>query len=237
MSSYRRVMLKLSGETFGGESGQGLDKAAIKAIAEEIRQVAAAGVELTIVIGGGNFLRGSACEDLGLERGTADYMGMLATMMNALALQTIIETMGYQTRTLSAIESHQICEPYIRRRAIRHMEKGRIIILAGGTGNPYFTTDTAAALRATELGCQVLLKATKVDGIYDKDPKKHPDAVKYKKVTFEEAIQKRLGVMDATAFTLCSENNLPIIVCSIHEPGNMLKAIMGQNIGTLVTHG
>jgi uridylate kinase len=227
-------MLKLSGEVFGGESGQGLDQKAIHRIANEARDIAAAGSELAIVIGAGNFLRGADTADLGIERGTADYMGMLATIINALALQSAIEAMGYPTRVLSSIEASQVVEPFIRRRALRHMEKGRIVILAGGTGNPYFTTDTAAALRATELECDILLKATKVDGIYTADPEKDPTAEKYDFLTFDEALNKRLRVMDATAFTLCRENNLPIMVYSLKTEGNSIRAIKGENVGTFV---
>lgn len=234
MSTYNRVMLKLSGEAFGGEGGSGLDREAIQHIAGEVRDAAAAGVELAIVVGGGNFLRGAVAADMGIERGTADYMGMLATIMNALALQSAVEAMGYPTRVLSAIETKQVAEPYIRRRAERHMEKGRVIVLAGGTGNPYFTTDTAAALRATELGCNVLLKATKVDGVYSADPVKDPDAKRYEALTFTQAINEGLRVMDATAFTLCRENKLPVVVFSLKEQGNALRAIKGEPIGTVV---
>jgi uridylate kinase len=232
---YSRVMLKLSGEVLGGESGRGLDQAAIQAIAGEIREVAAGGIELAIVIGAGNFVRGATLETMGIERGTADYMGMVATLLNALALQAAVEAQGYPTRVLSAIESRAVAEPYIRRRALRHMEKGRIIILGGGTGNPYFTTDTAAALRATELGCNVLLKATKVDGVYSADPATDPDAERYERITYDKALRENLRVMDATAFTLCRENNLPIIVFNLKTPGNALQAIKGKPVGTLVS--
>ncbi len=234
MPIFSRIMLKLSGEALGGEKGTGLDEKAINAIATEIREVAAAGIEIAVVVGAGNFLRGATATQIGIERGTADYMGMMATVMNALALQSAIEAKGYATRVLSAIQTHQVAENYIRRRAIRHMEKGRIVILAGGTGNPYFTTDTAAALRATELGCNVLLKATKVDGIYTADPMKDPKATRYDKLGYKEAIEKNLKVMDATAFTLCRENNLPIMVYSIKDSGNTLLAVKGKQVGTLV---
>lgn len=234
MPIYSRIMLKLSGEALGGEAGVGLDETAIGAIANEIREIAAAGVETAVVVGAGNFLRGATVTKMGIERGTADYMGMMATVINALALQSAIEARGYATRVLSAIQSQQVAECYIRRRAIRHMEKGRVVILAGGTGNPYFTTDTAAALRATELGCNVLFKATKVDGIYTADPMKDSTATRYDKLTYQEAIERNLKVMDATAFTLCRENNLPIMVYSIKEPGNTLKAIKGKAVGTVV---
>lgn len=231
---YKRVMLKLSGEALGGEAGAGLDQKAITAIAGEVRDAAAAGVEIALVVGGGNFLRGSQVTSLGIERGTGDYMGMMATMMNALALQSVIEGLGFPTRVCSALHSQMVAEAYIRRRAIRHMEKGRIVILAGGTGNPYFTTDTAASLRAVELGCEVLLKATKVDGIYTADPLKDPSARKYETLTYNECLEQNLRVMDATAFTMCRENKLPIVVYSIRQPGATMQAVKGEKIGTLV---
>ena len=231
---YKRVMLKLSGEALGGEAGAGLDQKAITAIAGEVRDAAAAGVEIALVVGGGNFLRGSQVTSLGIERGTGDYMGMMATMMNALALQSVIEGLGFPTRVCSALHSQMVAEAYIRRRAIRHMEKGRIVILAGGTGNPYFTTDTAASLRAVELGCEVLLKATKVDGIYTADPMKDPSARKYEALTYNECLEQNLKVMDATAFTMCRENKLPIVVYSIRQPGATMQAVKGEKIGTLV---
>lgn len=234
MSVYSRVMLKLSGEALGGEGGNGLNQEAIQAIASEVREVAAAGVEVAIVVGGGNFLRGAVTANMGIERGTADYMGMLATIMNAMALSSAIEAMGYPTRVSSAIETKQVAETYIRRRVLRHMEKGRVVILAGGTGNPYFTTDTAAALRATELNCDVLIKATKVDGIYSDDPVKNPDAKRYEHISYKQALNEDLKVMDATAFTLCRENALPIYVCDIRENSNLLRVIKGETIGTLV---
>ncbi len=233
MSMYTRVLLKLSGEAVG-DGGQGLDRAAIHRIAGEVREVAAAGFELAVVIGAGNFLRGQDCAEMGIERTTADYMGMLATVINGMALQSAIEAVGYPTRVMSAIQASQVVEPYIRRRALRHMEKGRVVILAGGTGNPYCTTDTAAALRATELNCDVLLKATKVDGIYSADPFTDASAERYETLTFGEAIAKNLQVMDATAFTLCRENKMPIKVYSLKEPGNTLKAVRGKPVGTLV---
>ncbi len=235
MPIYTRVMLKLSGQALGGESGNGFDREAMQKIADEVRELAAAGLEVAIVVGAGNFLRGASMTAMGIERSTADYMGMLATIINSLALQSVIEGMGYTTRVLTAIKTQAVAEPYIRRRAIRHMEKGRIIILAGGTGNPYFTTDTAAALRAIELGCHVVLKATQVDGVYSADPLQNPGATRYERLTYDEAIDQRLRVMDATAFTMCRENELPIIVYSIKEPGNTLKAIKGASVGTLVT--
>ena len=234
MSLYTRVLLKLSGEIVGGAASQGLDKEAIHKIATEVRDVAAAGFEVAVVIGAGNFLRGSHCENLGIERTTADYMGMLATLLNGLALQSAVEAMGYPTRVMSAIDARQVVEPYIRRRALRHMEKGRVVILAGGTGNPYCTTDTAAALRATELNCDVLLKATKVDGIYSADPAKDPTAKRYERLTYKEALDQELRVMDATAFTLCRENDMPIIVYSFREPGTTLRVVRGEPVGTIV---
>jgi len=234
MSLYTRVLLKLSGEVIGVKDGQSLDKDAIHAVASEVRDVAAAGFEVAVVIGAGNFLRGQHCQELGIERTTADYMGMLATLLNSMALQSAIEAMGYPTRVMSAIDARQVVEPYIRRRALRHMEKGRVVILAGGTGNPYCTTDTAAALRATELNCDVLLKATKVDGIYSADPVKDPTAKRYERITYKEALNQDLRVMDATAFTLCRENHMPIIVYSLKEGGNTLKAVRGQPVGTVV---
>lgn len=233
MLTFGRVLLKISGEALGGESGEGLDRDALIMVAREIREVAAAGIEIAVVTGAGNFVRGRSSADLGIERGTADYMGMTATILNALALQSAVEGMGYATRVLSAIEANQVVEPYIRRRAQRHMEKGRVVILAGGTGNPYFTTDTAAASRAVELGCKVVLKATKVDGIYTEDPVKNPNAIRYDQLTFTQAIRESLAVMDATAFTMCRENNLPIIVYAL-KPGNTMKAARGERIGTRV---
>jgi uridylate kinase len=230
----RRVLLKLSGEVFGGASGAGLDKDALQTLASELTSVVETGVQLAVVVGGGNILRG-AHNEMGIERTTGDYMGMMATIINAMALQSAIENLGTPCRVVSAIETPQVCEFFIRRRAMRHMEKGRVVILAGGTGNPYFTTDTAAALRASELGCEVLLKATKVDGIYSADPATDPTARRYEEITFQDCINKNLRVMDQTAFSLCRENDLPIIVFSILEPGNILRAVAGQaEVGTRV---
>jgi len=234
LAIYSRVMLKLSGEAFRGDDGQNLDSAAVQHIANEVRDVAAAGVELAIVIGGGNFIRGANMAKMGVERGTADYMGMLATLINGMALQAVVESMGYPTRVLSAIDARQVVEPYIRRRAIRHMEKGRVVILAGGTGNPYFTTDTAAALRATELGCNIFLKATKVDGIYNCDPLKDEKAQRYPRLTYTQALRDNLRIIDATAFALCRENKMPIVVYSYRVAGNTLRAIKGEAVGTVV---
>ena len=233
---YKRILLKLSGETLGGEKGAGYDPETLTRISNEIKQAYDAGAEIAIVIGGGNIFRGVFAKDLGIERCTADYMGMLATVMNALALQNALEKAGLVVRVQSALEVHSVAEPFIIKKALRHLEKKRVLILAAGTGSPLFTTDTPSALRGVELRSDVLLKATKVDGVYSKDPKKFPDAVKYDKLTFDEAISKHLNVMDMTAFTLCRENNLPIIVFNIRESGNILKIIQGENIGSIVTN-
>lgn len=231
---YRRVLLKLSGEALMGEQGYGIDPKVISGIAQEVKRLVDQGVELALVVGGGNIFRGLAASASGMDRSTADYMGMLATVMNSLALQDGLEKAGVVTRVQSAIEMREIAEPFIKRRAMRHLEKGRVVIFAAGTGNPFFTTDTAAALRAAEIGAEVLLKATKVDGIYDSDPKKNPSAVKFDHLTFTEALAKDLKVMDATAFSLCRENNLPIIVFDLGKPGNIEKVVQGEPIGTLV---
>ncbi len=235
MSTYQRVMLKLSGEALGGEAGHGFDQKAVEAIASEVKEVAEAGYQVAVVVGGGNFMRGTQITSIGVERGTGDYMGMLSTIINALALQSVIEGLGQPTRVLSAIEAQPVSEPYIRRRAIRHMEKGRVVILAGGTGNPYFTTDTAASLRAVELDCDALFKGTKVDGIYTADPAKDPTAKKYDTLTYDMCLEQNLKIMDATAFTMCRENSLPIVVYSITEKGSTLSAVKGNKIGTTVT--
>lgn len=234
MATYNRILLKVSGEALGGDSGVGFDKEAIQMVAGEIRDVCSAGIETAVVVGAGNFVRGTESAVLGIERGTVDYMGMTATILNALALQSAVEARGYSTRVLSAIKADQVVEPYIRRRAQRHMEKGRVVIFAGGTGNPYCTTDTAAVLRAIELDCKAILKATKVDGIYTADPMKNPNAMKYEKISFSQAIRENLKVMDSTAFTMCQEHNIPIIVYSLKTPGNTIKAATGKNLGTLV---
>lgn len=231
---FGRILLKISGEALGGDGGNGFDRAALQMIAGEIRDVSAAGIELAVVVGAGNFVRGRENAELGIERSTADYMGMTATILNALALQSAVESMGYATRVLSAIQADQVVEPYIRRRALRHMEKGRVVILAGGTGNPYCTTDSAAALRAIELDCRAVLKATKVDGIYTEDPEKNPDAMRYETISYTQAIRENLRIMDSTAFTMCRENNMPIIVYSLKVPGNTLKVAAGKAIGTRV---
>lgn len=233
---YRRVLLKLSGDVMrgSGESGSGIDGARVAGLAAEVAEVAAAGVRLGVVIGGGNFIRGTQCSKWGIDRSTADYMGMLATMINALALQDAIERLGAPTRVCSALECRAVCEPYIRRRAVRHLEKGRIVILAGGTGNPYFSTDTTAALRACELGVEVLLKATKVNGVYSADPEKDPKARRFRRLSYMEVLQKDLRVMDLTAISLCKDNRMPVVVFSLREPGNIRRAACGEDIGTLI---
>jgi uridylate kinase len=232
---YKRVLLKLSGEALGGENGYGIDPTTVVSMAKQIREVRKLGVEMLIVVGGGNIFRGSFGSERGIERSTGDYMGMLATVINAMALQDTLEKEGVATRVQSAITMTQVAEPFIRRRAMRHLERGRVVIFAGGTGNPYFTTDTAAALRANEIGAEVILKATKVDGIYDKDPKKHADAVRYSRVSYSEALQKQLRVMDQTAFALCQENKMPIIVFDLFKKNNIRHVVLGRRVGTLVT--
>ncbi len=229
-----RVLLKLSGESLAGDAGYGIDPKVVESLGGEIIKAVKAGVQVAIVVGGGNIFRGLAASAKGMDRATADYMGMLATVMNALALQDALEALGCPTRVQSAIEMQAVAEPYIRRRAMRHLEKGRIVIFAAGTGNPYFTTDTTAALRALEIDATLICKATKVDGVYDKDPAKHADAKKYATVTFHEALQKRLGVMDSTAFALCMDNNLPIVVFDITAKNGLFKALTGKSVGTVV---
>ena len=232
---YKRVLLKLGGESLaGGEGGLGVDKESLKNIAREVKEAKDLGVEIAIVIGGGNFFRGSSASHLGIERATADYMGMLATVVNGLALQAALEAVGITTRVLSALDIHQVAETYVRRRAIRHLEKGRILIFSAGTGSPYFTTDSAAALRANEINADVILKGTRVDGIYTADPEKDPSATKFDTLSFTKVIALGLNVMDMTAFTLCQENNLPIIVFDIHKDGNLSRIIQGEEVGTLV---
>lgn len=234
MPKYRRVLLKLSGEILGGEKGFGISTEKLNDVADEIVEIQKEGIEVAIVVGGGNIFRGMSSSSLGIERATADYVGMLATLMNAVIIQEILEKKGAQTRVLSALDVREVAEPYIRRRALRHLEKGRIIIFAAGTGNPFFTTDTAAALRAAEIKADVFLKATKVDGVYDRDPQIFPSAVKYRQITYTEAIEKDLKILDASAFSLCRENKIPIIVFDVTERGNIKKVISGENIGTLV---
>ncbi len=231
---YKRVLLKLSGESLAGEQGYGIDPVTITNIANEIKEVTECGVELALVIGGGNIFRGLAASSKGMDRASADYMGMLATMINSLAMQDALEKIGVFTRVQSAIAMQEVAEPYIRRRAIRHLEKGRVVIFGAGTGNPYFTTDTAASLRAMEIGADVILKGTKVDGVYSADPKKDPDAVKFPRLTYLEVLKKGLQVMDATATSLCMDNNLPIIVFNVTTYGNVKKVVFGEEIGTIV---
>ncbi|PKK39116.1 Uridine monophosphate kinase [Clostridiaceae bacterium JG1575] len=231
--AYRRVMLKLSGEALAGASGFGIDFEVALRISREIKELVDMGVEVGAVIGAGNFWRGR--QGGGMDRTTADYMGMLATTINALALQNSLEDIGVETRVQSAIEMREICEPYIRRRAMRHLEKGRVVIFAAGSGNPYFSTDTAAALRAAEIEAECILFAKKVDGVYDKDPNLFPDAVKYDELTFQQVLEQGLKAMDSPAMALCKDNNIPILVFSLDEPGNISRAIRGENIGTIIS--
>lgn len=233
-TAYRRILLKLSGEILAGDKGLGIDPTVIGRLADEIVSVHSLGIEVGLVIGGGNIFRGVQAGAQGLDRASGDYMGMLATSINALAIQDILEQRGVPTRVLSAIEMKEIAEPYIRRRALRHLEKGRVVIFACGIGNPYFTTDTAASLRALEIGAEVLLKGTKVDGVYDRDPKRYTDAVRYEEVSFMEALQKGLKVMDAAAISLCMDNNLPIVVFDIGTEGNLNRLVRGERVGTVV---
>ena len=234
---YTRILLKLSGESLMGDKTFGFDNDVIAQYANDIKQLTEIGVEVAIVIGGGNIYRGTNEADTGIERAHGDYMGMLATVINGMALQAGLEKIGVYTRLLSAIKMEQIAEPYIRRRAIRHVEKGRVVIFGAGTGNPYFTTDTAGSLRAIEINASVILKGTRVDGIYSADPEKDPTATKFNKITFSECISKNLRVMDMTAFTLCMENNLPIVVFDMNKPGNLLRVVTGDKVGTLVMGG
>jgi uridylate kinase len=231
---YKRILLKLSGESLMGKKNFGIDHDRISQYAQEIKEIQAAGVEIGIVIGGGNIFRGIQAAEGGMDRVQGDYMGMLATVINSMALQSALEEIGVQTRLQSAIKMEQICEPFIRRKAVRHLEKGRVVIFGAGTGNPYFTTDTAATLRAIEIEADVILKGTRVDGIYTADPEKDPTAVKYDVISFTEVYEKGLNVMDMTAFTLCNDNKLPIIVFNMDEPGNLKRLIAGENVGTLV---
>jgi uridylate kinase len=231
---YQRILLKLSGEAMGGEAGVGIAPAALQSMARQIAEVRELGVQIVVVIGGGNIFRGLQGSAKGIERATGDYMGMLATVINSLALQDALEKFKVPTRVQSAITMHQIAEPFIRRRAVRHLEKGRVVIFGGGTGNPYFSTDTAAALRANEIGAEVILKATKVDGIYDSDPKKNARANRFSRITYLEALQKRLKVMDSTAFSLCMDNKMPIIVFDLFKPHNLRRVVMGEKVGTTV---
>lgn len=231
---FKRVLLKLTGEAVSGESGYGIDQKLVRDIALEIKEIHGMGIQTAVVIGGGNIFRGSIAADAGMERVTADYMGMLATVINGLALQDALEGEGVHTRMLTAIEMRQVAEPYVRRRAIRHMEKGRVVIFAGGTGSPYFTTDTTASLRAIEINADVILKATKVDGVYSADPIKDKNAVKFTGLSYMDVLQKDLKVMDSTAISLCRDNNLPIIVFSLMKKGNIRRVLTGEKIGTIV---
>ncbi len=231
---YSRVMLKLSGEALAGNQGFGIEPQTIQSISKELAEVASMGVQLSLVIGGGNIFRGISVSSKGMDRASADYMGMLATVMNALAVQDALEKQNISTRVMTAITMKELAEPYIRRRAIRHLEKGRVVICAAGTGIPYFTTDTAAALRAMELKCEAILKATRVNGVYDKDPEKHDDAIMYKKLTYLEVLQQRLRVMDSAAISLCMDNKLPIGVFNLFVPGNIKRVVMGEDVGTIV---
>ncbi len=233
-TTYGRVMLKISGEALMGTTGFGLHPPTVERIAKEVKTVHDMGVEICMVIGGGNIFRGLQGSAQGMERTTADYMGMLATVMNALAMQSALEGEGIHTRVISAIPMDQVCEPYIRRRAVRHLEKKRVCIFAAGTGNPYFTTDTAATLRANEMRCEAIFKGTKVDGVYDKDPAKHADAVRYDKISYDEVLQKHLGVMDASAIALARDNHLPIVVFSLDEPGGFRGILAGDGTYTIV---
>ena len=232
---YRRVLLKLSGEVLAGEQDFGIDPVKANYLAEEVKSIRESGIEVGLIIGAGNIFRGMQAASKGMDRVTGDYLGMLATIMNAISVQDALEKVGCETRTLSAISVSQIAEPYIRRRAIRHLEKGRVVIIAGGTGNPFFTTDSAAALRAVELNAEVVLKGTKVDGVYDKDPMIHEDAVKFETVSFSRVLNDNLRVMDMTAITLCKENNLPIRVFNINHTGDLKALVLGGKIGTLVS--
>jgi len=235
MSKARRILLKLSGEALAGTQGFGIDSAIIESIGREIIEVHNLGIQIGIVIGGGNLVRGVSASAQGFDRVTADHMGMLGTLINCLAMQNTLEKLGAYTRVMTAISMPEVAETFIRRRAVRHLEKGRIVIYGAGTGNPYFSTDSAATLRAIETNCDIIMKATKVDGIYNKDPKKHSDAVMYQNLTFTEAINDQLAVMDTSSIALCRENNLPILVFNMNTPGNLVKAAKGDKLGTLVT--
>jgi uridylate kinase len=234
---FKRILLKLSGEALQGSAPGGIDFKTLAGFADEVKQVHAMGVEIGLVVGGGNIYRGGDTLKTGIDRPTGDYMGMLATVINALAIQGVLESRGVPTRVMTAIEMPPVAEPYIRRRATRHLEKGRVVIFAGGTGNPYFTTDTAAALRANEINAEVLLKATKVDGVYDSDPAKNKNAKRYESLTYTEVLAENLRVMDAAAVSLCRDNNIPILVFNLRQPGSIMKALQGKKIGTIVKEG
>lgn len=231
---YERILLKLSGEALMGNMDYGIDPAYIRRLATEVKAVSDAGVEVAMVIGGGNIFRGAGLAEAGMDRVTGDHMGMLATVINCLSMQDALENLGAYCRVMSALEINSVCEDYIRRRAVRHLEKGRIVLFAAGTGNPFFTTDSAASLRAVEVGADIMIKGTKVDGIYNKDPMKHDDAVKYDVVSFDEAVEKRLGVMDQTAIVMCRDNNLPVKVFDMNRSGDLMRLVMGENVGTTV---
>ena len=235
MAKYERILLKLSGEAMAGPASFGIDPDRVKHLAAEIGAIAQDGVQVGVVVGGGNIFRGIALAARNMDRVTGDHMGMLATVINSLALQDALEQIGQHTRVMSAIEMHEVAEPYIRRRAIRHLEKGRIVIFAAGTSNPYFSTDTAAALRALEIKAQVIAKATKVDGVYDKDPMKFPDAIMYQRITYTEVLTKSLGVMDATSIAMCRDNRLPILVFNLNTNGNIMRMACGEPVGTLIS--
>src|SRR5690349_21667717 len=235
MAGFKRILLKLSGEVLAGGAAFGISADKVKALGREIADVAAKGVQVGVVVGGGNIFRGIALAARNMDRVTADHMGMLATVINSLALSDALEQMGIPTRVMSAIEMHQVAEPYIRRRAIRHLEKGRIVIFAAGTSNPYFSTDTAAVLRALEIRAEVIAKATRVNGVYDKDPLKHSDAVMYSRVSYTEVLSKSLAVMDASAVAMCRDNNLPILVFNLNTPGNIMRMSRGESLGTVIT--
>jgi len=234
-AKYKRVLLKLSGEALMGEKQYGIDPAVTAQIAHDVQEIQALGAETAIVIGGGNIFRGLAASTRGMDRATGDYMGMLATVINALALQDALEQQGVVTRVMSAIEMRAVAEPFIRRRAIRHLEKGRVVVFAAGTGNPYFTTDTAAALRAMEIKADVILKGTKVDGIYTADPMLHPEATRFDQISYLNVLERGLKVMDTTAISLCMDNKLPIVIFNLRKPGNLVRAVMGEPVGSLVT--
>src|ERR1700747_139629 len=234
-AKYGRILLKLSGEALGGETGIGISPEAVQDVARQSREARELGVQVVVVVGGGNIFRGLSGSERGIERATGDYMGMLATVINALALQDALAKQGAETRVQSAIAMSQVAEPFIRRRAVRHLEKGRVVIFGGGTGNPYFSTDTAAALRANEIGAEGILKATKVDGIYDSDPKKNRKAKRYPQITYLDALRQQLKVMDSTAFSLCMDNKMPIIVFDLFRPHNLKRVVLGEKVGTFVT--
>jgi uridylate kinase len=231
---YRRILLKLSGEALMGKQGYGIEPAVLSQLADEVIDVQSLGVDIALVVGGGNIFRGVAGASTGMDRAHADYMGMLATLINALAMQDALEGRGSKTRVMSAVEVQRVAEPYIRRRAIRHLEKGRLVIFAAGTGNPFFTTDTAASLRAMEIGAEIVMKATKVDGVYDKDPNKHKDARLFKQLSYLDVLNRNLEVMDSTAISLCRDNSLPILVFNMTKPGNIRRVVLGERLGTLV---